>query len=244
LEKRFGHHHAVSDVSFEAPDGAITGLLGCNGAGKTTTLAMIAGALTPDAGSVSVDGPAWVAASAAARDERTDRRARLGALLDQRGLYPRLTVRENIEYFARLQGMRPGGLRDASDETLAVLGLEGQARRRAAGLSEGERMKVALGRVLVHRPRNLLLDEPTNGLDVTAVRGLRDALRRMRDRGACVLFSSHVLDEVRQLCDRVVVIAAGRLVAEGTPEEIRLRARAASLEDAFVALSSGEEVPA
>jgi sodium transport system ATP-binding protein len=244
LEKRFGHHHAVSDVSFEAPDGAITGLLGCNGAGKTTTLAMIAGALTPDAGSVSVDGPAWVAASAAARDERTDRRARLGALLDQRGLYPRLTVRENIEYFARLQGMPPGGLRDASDETLAVLGLEGQARRRAAGLSEGERMKVALGRVLVHRPRNLLLDEPTNGLDVTAVRGLRDALRRMRDRGACVLFSSHVLDEVRQLCDRVVVIAAGRLVAEGTPEEIRLRARAASLEDAFVALSSGEEVPA
>jgi sodium transport system ATP-binding protein len=244
LEKRFGHHHAVSDVSFEAPDGAITGLLGCNGAGKTTTLAMIAGALTPDAGSVSVDGPAWVAASAAARDERTDRRARLGALLDQRGLYPRLTVRENIEYFARLQGMPPGGLRDASDETLAVLGLEGLARRRAAGLSEGERMKVALGRVLVHRPRNLILDEPTNGLDVTAVRGLRDALRRMRDRGACVLFSSHVLDEVRQLCDRVVVIAAGRLVAEGTPEEIRLRARAASLEDAFVSLSSGEEVPA
>jgi sodium transport system ATP-binding protein len=234
----------VSDVSFEAPDGAITGLLGCNGAGKTTTLAMIAGALTPDAGSVSVDGPAWVAASAAARDERTDRRARLGALLDQRGLYPRLTVRENIEYFARLQGMPPGGLRDASDETLAVLGLEGLARRLAAGLSEGERMKVALGRVLVHRPRNLILDEPTNGLDVTAVRGLRDALRRMRDRGACVLFSSHVLDEVRQLCDRVVVIAAGRLVAEGTPEEIRLRARAASLEDAFVALSSGEEVPA
>jgi sodium transport system ATP-binding protein len=244
LEKRFGHHHAVSDVSFEAPDGAITGLLGCNGAGKTTTLAMIAGALTPDAGSVSVDGPAWAAASAATRGDRTDRRARLGALLDQRGLYPRLTVRENIEYFARLQGMPPGGLRDASDETLAVLGLEGQARRRAAGLSEGERMKVALGRVLVHRPRNLLLDEPTNGLDVTAVRGLRDALRRMRDRGACVLFSSHVLDEVRQLCDRVVVIAAGRLVAEGTPEEIRLRARAASLEDAFVALSSGEEVPA
>jgi sodium transport system ATP-binding protein len=165
----------------------------------------------------------------------------LGALLDHAGIYSRLTVRENLAYFGTLQGMRPEFLRDRVDAVVAALGLEAIAERRAAGFSLGERMKTALGRAILHAPPNLLLDEATNGLDVPTIRSLRDLLRRLRDSGVCILFSSHVLDEVRLLCDRVLVIARGRLVAQGSPSEICKQAQTSSFEDAFVALTAEVE---
>lgn len=233
LHKRFGPVTAVDGVSFAAADGQITGLLGENGAGKTTTLAMIGGVLKPDAGSVRIDG-------ADARASLNGRR-HLGALLDHTGLYSRLTARENIRYFGELHGLSAPDLDERVSRTLALLGLDALADRRAAGFSQGERMKVALGRAVVHGPRNVLLDEPTNGLDIPAVRALRGWLRDMRDRGICFLFSSHVLDEVRALCDRIVIISAGRVVAHGTADAICCDSGCESLEDAFVRLIAPRE---
>jgi sodium transport system ATP-binding protein len=234
VRKRFGSVTAVDGVSFAARDGQITGLLGENGAGKTTTLAMIGGVLTPDEGSIAIDGA----------DVRTSRsrRSRLGALLDHRSLYSRLTARENIRYFGELHGLSARELDQRVSQTLSLLALHSLGDRRAAGFSQGEQMRVALARAVVHGPRNLLLDEPTNGLDIPAVRALRGWLGDMRDRGMCVLFSSHILDDVRALCDRIVVISRGRVVAEGTPEAICHQNDCDSLEDAFVRLTATGEV--
>ena len=224
----------VRSLSFTAPDGAITGLLGANGAGKTTTLRMICGVLQPESGSVTVD-------DASATDDPLVRQRRLGALLDHMGIYPRLTVRENLAYFGMLRGMPSAMVAERVDQVLAALGLEAIADRRTAGFSQGERMKTALGRAILHGPRNLLLDEPTNGLDVPTVRSLRDLLRRWRDAGACVIFSSHVLEEVRALCDQVVIVDRGRVVAQGSPAGLCRQTDSASLEDAFVKLTCTEE---
>ena len=229
LCKSFHGRPAVNDLSFEAADGTITGLLGSNGAGKTTTLRMIAGVLQPDAGQVRIDGEL--------RDP-LGRQQRLGALLDHTGIYPRLTVRENLLYFGRLRGMAPGLLNERLASVIPALGLDRIAGRRTAGFSQGERMKTALGRALLHGPRNLLLDEPTNGLDVPTVRSLRDLLKRLRESGVCIVFSSHVLDEVRLLCDRVVVIANGTVKTQGSAAGICALTGAASLEDAFVQLTA------
>lgn len=232
LRKRFGDVRAVDGVSFDASDGAITGLLGANGAGKSTTLGMMAGLLRPDAGRVEVDG----------LDAR-DARRRLGALLDHQGIYPRLTARENVAYFGELHGLSGATLAGRVSEAIDLLGLGAVADRRTRGFSQGERTKVALARALVHEPRHLLLDEVANGLDVPTVRSLRQLLRRLRDEGCCIVYSSHVLDQVEALCDRLVVIASGRVVAAGTVEDIRGRAGGASLEDAFVGLMRTREEP-
>jgi sodium transport system ATP-binding protein len=231
LGKSFAGRPAVRHLSFEAPDGAITGLLGSNGAGKTTTLRMICGVLQPDSGSITID----------AGNDPLGRRRRVGALLDHTGIYSRLTVRENLVYFGRLRGMPPKLLMERVDQVLSILGLESIASRRMAGFSQGERMKTALGRAILHSPQNLLLDEPTNGLDVPTVRSLRDLLRRLRDSGTCVVFSSHVLDEVRALCDKVVVISSGSLIAQGSPTELCAKAGTASFEDAFIRLTCQPE---
>jgi sodium transport system ATP-binding protein len=233
LRKSFGGVAAVRDVSFRAPDGGITGLLGENGAGKTTTLAVACGLLPADAGSIEV-GPNGGTA--------IDRRRRIGALLDHKGLYDRLTARENIQYFGRLHGISGATLTERVDAVLHELGLTGIADRRTAVFSQGERMKVALGRAIVHSPTHLLLDEPTNGLDIPSVQALRRVLRRMRDQGACIIFSSHVLEEVRALCDHVVIISRGRVVADGDVEAICRRAGTATLEDAFVAVTGHQEL--
>lgn len=233
LRKRFGPVTAVDGVSFAAADGEITGLLGENGAGKTTTLAMIGGVLKPDAGSVHIDG--------ADAKAMLNGRRHLGALLDHKGLYSRLTARENIRYFGELHGLTAPDLDERVSCTLALLGLGALADRRAAGFSQGERMKVALGRAVVHGPRNVLLDEPTNGLDIPSVRALRGWLRDMRDHGICILLSSHVLDEVRALCDRIVIISTGRVVAHGTADAICRDSGCESLEDAFVRLIAPRE---
>lgn len=228
----------MKDVSFAAADGAITGLLGGNGAGKTSTLRMICGVLQADAGRVEIDD---VSGEQPSSKDTTARQQRLGALLDHTGLYSRLTVRENLEYFGKLRGMPPEVRNERVASVLSMLGLEGIADRRAAGLSQGERMKTALGRAILHSPRNLLLDEPTNGLDVPSIRSLRDCLRRLRDAGTCIVFSSHVLEEVRALCDRLILLSHGSLVAEGSPDEICRHANTRSLEDAFVKLACAEE---
>ena len=234
LAKSFQERPAVRDLSFDAPDGAITGLLGANGAGKSTTLRMICGVLQPDSGSIAID-------DAAAKTGVLARQQRLGALLDHTGIYSRLTVRENLLYFGRLRGMPPHLLRARAESVISILRLERIADRRTAGFSQGERMKTALARALLHSPRNLLLDEPTNGLDVPTIRSLRDLLKRLRESGTCILYSSHALDEVRALCDNVVILSHGSLIARGSPADLCVQTDTASLEDAFVKLTSQPE---
>ncbi len=234
LKKHFGAVQAVEDLSFTAPDGAITGLLGSNGAGKTTTLRIICGVLQPDCGSVRVD-------TASPSDDPRSLQSRVGALLDHIGLYPRLTARENLAYFGELRGIPPGRLTAQVERAISLLGLEAIADRRTAGFSQGERMKTALARAILHSPQNVLLDEPANGLDVPTVRSLRALLRNMRDSGMCIVLSSHILEEVRMLCDNVAVVSGGRIVAQGSPEELCGQTGSGSLEDAFVKLTSSQE---
>jgi sodium transport system ATP-binding protein len=237
LAKSFGKRgavQAVAGVSFTAADGAITGLLGPNGAGKTTLLRMLGTLIAPDAGSARVDGLDVV------RDRYAVRR-RIGVLSDARGLYPRLTARENIRYYGALHGLGGAALDQRVDVLIDVLGLRALADRRAQGFSQGERMKTAIARALVHDPHTILLDEPTNGLDIMSVRALREQLRSLRALGKCLLFSSHVMQEVAALCDTIVILGKGRVIAQGTAAELVEASRAVSLEDAFVALlGSGE----
>jgi sodium transport system ATP-binding protein len=234
LHKTFGEVKAVDGVTFSARDGEITGLLGPNGAGKTTTLRMLYTLMKPDSGQVLVDGIDAVADPIAVR-------RRLGVLPDARGLYKRLTARENIDYFARLHGLATGVLRQRRDQLVDALEMRDILNRRTEGFSQGQRVKTAIARALVHDPRNVILDEPTNGLDVMATRGLRTFMRNLRAEGRCVLFSSHIMQEVALLCDRIVVIAAGRVVADETPDALRAQTGEANLEDAFVKLIGSEE---
>jgi sodium transport system ATP-binding protein len=233
LRKHFGHVEAVRDVTFGAADGTVTGLLGPNGAGKTTTLRMLSGLMRPDSGSIHVDGLDVVA------DPIGVQRS-MGLLPDSRGLYPRLTPREHIRYFGELHGLGTSQIRERSNVLLNRLGLDAIADRRVAGFSQGERTKVALARALVHGPRNVILDEPTNGLDVMSTRAMRTLIRGLRQEGCCVVFSSHIMQEVSALCDRIVVIAQGTVVAEGTPDDLRRQTDKSDLEDAFVALAGLE----
>jgi sodium transport system ATP-binding protein len=222
---------AVDGVSFEARNGAITGLLGPNGAGKTTTLRMVATLLRPDGGQISVDGIDVSVRPAEAL-------ARMGVLSDARGLYARLTARENIVYYARLQGMGPAAAQARTEPLARVLDMVPLLDRRTDGFSQGERMKTALARALVHDPPNIILDEPTNGLDVLATRALRDVLRRLRDdEGKCIVFSTHIMQEVERLCDQVVVVSHGRTVATGSVAELSARTGQTDFEEAFVALA-------
>jgi sodium transport system ATP-binding protein len=234
LHKSFGAVKAVDGVSFAARDGEITGLLGPNGAGKTTTLRMLYTLMRPDAGAVRVDG------IDAAVDPLGVRR-RLGVLPDARGLYKRLSARENIEYFGRLQGLDAATRRRRSDELIEALEMADIAERRTEGFSQGQRVKTAIARALIHDPKNVILDEPTNGLDVMATRAMRTFMRRLKDEGRCVLFSSHIMQEVAALCDRIVVIARGRVVADESPAQLLAQTGQATLEDAFVAIIGSEE---
>ena len=223
--------HAVQGVSWQAADGRITGLLGPNGAGKTTTLRMLAGLIAPDAGTLQVDG-----IDVATRPREA--LARMGVLSDARGLYPRLTARENIVYYARLHGLRDGDAQARCEHLGQLLDMTPLLDRRAEGFSQGERMKTALARALVHNPPNIILDEPTNGLDVLATRALRETLRRLRDdEGKCIVFSTHIMQEVERLCDQVVVIAHGRTVASGTVPALLAQTDQQDFEEAFVNLA-------
>ncbi len=225
---------AVNDVSFLAQDGAITGLLGPNGAGKTTTLRMLSTLLTPDSGSARIDEHDIVR-------RRAQVRRSLGVLGDAKGLYWRLTARENISYFGRLHGLGEAEARRRADALIDELGLSALADRPTQGFSQGERMKVAIARALVHDPQTVLLDEPTNGLDIMSTRSMRELIRGLKQQGKCVLFSSHIMQEVAALCDRVVIISKGTVVFNGTPDEALAASGLTTLEDAFVKLIGSEE---
>ena len=238
LHKSFGDKknpvHAVAGVSFTAPDGQITGLLGPNGAGKTTTMRMLYTLMAPDQGRVLVDGYDAVR-------QATEVRTRLGVLPDARGLYKRLTARENIEYFARLQGISESLIAERIASLSQRLDLAEILDRRTEGFSNGQRVKTALARTLIHDPSNVILDEPTNGLDVMSTRSLRKVMLGLREEGRCVLFSSHIMQEVAALCDTIVVIAKGRVVASGSAEALRELGGSANLEDAFVKIIGSDE---
>ena len=227
IHKSFGKVHAVRGVSFEAPDGKITGLLGPNGAGKSTTMRILYTVLRPDEGTATIDGVDVVADSLGAR-------RRIGALPHSAGLYPQLTARENIAYFAKLCGMDKAEIDDRVAEIIRLLDIEDFADRRTKGFSHGQRTKVALARALVHDPRNVILDEPTSGLDVMATRSLRELILKLKDGGRCVLFSSHIMQEVAALCDDICIIAHGKVAIDDSIEGIRRRTGCEDLEDAFV----------
>ncbi len=232
--KKKGRVIAVDDVGFEARDGEITGLLGPNGAGKTTTLRMLYTLMKPESGRVVVDG------KDVALDPEAARRA-LGVLPDARGVYKRLTARENIRYFGELHGMSPALIAQRTQALSAALQMDDFLDRQTEGFSQGQRTKTAIARALVHDPKNVILDEPTNGLDVMTTRGLRAFLKELRGEGRCVIFSSHIMQEVAALCDRIIVIADGKVAAQGTPDELRAQTGEDNLEDAFVRLIGSEE---
>jgi sodium transport system ATP-binding protein len=227
IHKSFGKVHAVRGVSFTAPDGKITGLLGPNGAGKSTTLRVLYTVLKPDEGSANIDGADVVTDSLAAREK-------IGALPHGSGLYPNLSARENIAYFANLCGIAKSEVDDRVDNIVKLLEIEDFADRRTKGFSQGQRTKVSLARALVHDPQNVLLDEPTNGLDVMATRSLRRLILKLKDDGRCVLFSSHVMQEVAALCDDIYIIANGQVAIDDSIDGIRERTGQEDLEDAFV----------
>ena len=230
FRSRTGPVQAVRGIGFDAPDGQITGLLGPNGAGKTTTLRMLYTLMAPDQGRIEVDG-------IDVRQDPTAARRRLGVLPDARGIYRRLTARENIAYFGELNGLDRETIRQRTDALARTLAMEDLLDRRTEGFSQGQRTKTAIARALIHDPRNVILDEPTNGLDVMTTRALRGFLRQLREDGRCVIFSSHIMQEVAALCDRIVVIAAGEVRAIGTPDDLREQTGLADLEDVFVRLT-------
>ncbi len=234
FQSKTGLIQAVQNVGFHAEDGQITGLLGPNGAGKTTTMRMLYTLMSPDQGRVLVDG-------LDASKEAVAVRRRLGVLPDARGVYKRLTARENIAYFGELHGMSAADIRERTKVLSKALDMEDILDRQTDGFSQGQRTKTAIARALVHDPRNVILDEPTNGLDVMTTRALRGFLRGLRDEGRCVIFSSHIMQEVAALCDRIVIIAKGTVTAAGTADELRAQTGESNLEDAFVKAIGSEE---
>ncbi len=229
ISKSFGEVQAVKNVSLNAEDGKITALLGANGAGKTTSMRMIYALIKPETGHVTVDGINSL-------DDPIAARARMGILPDARGLYKRLTARENMAYFGRLQGMDEASIKRRGDELIERLGMEKFADRQTDGFSQGQRVKVAIARAIIHDPQNILLDEPTNGLDVMSTRAIRAFLRDEKARGKCILFSSHVMQEVSAVCDEITVVDAGVIRAVGTESELLEMSGQHNLEDAFVHL--------
>ena len=234
LSKSFGKVKAVDDISFAAKDGKITGLLGPNGAGKSTTLRMLYTVFKPDSGTATVDG----------HDIQTHAmqvKKSIGVLTHSAGIYERLSGRENVRYYGQLHGL-DGKLLDKKISELAeLLDMEDFIERRTKGFSQGQKTKVALARALIHSPKNVLLDEPTNGLDIMATRGLREVISRLKDAGHCVVFSSHIMQEVAALCDEIVIIAQGSVAAKGSPSDLLESTGQTSLEDAFVKAVGSEE---
>jgi len=234
LHKSFGKVNALKGVSFTAPNGKITGLLGPNGAGKTTCLRILYTLLHPDQGWTKIDGLNPL-------KDTLEVQRHIGALPDSHGLYPRLTTRENIRYYGQLHGLRGEELEKRIDRLIQLLDMQDIELRRTDGFSSGQRVKVAIARALVHQPQNVLLDEPTNGLDVMSTRSMRTFIRGLRDEGKCILLSSHIMQEISALCDNIVILNRGEVVASGTPEDILSSTGKLNLEDAFVAAIGSEE---
>jgi sodium transport system ATP-binding protein len=233
IKKHYGEVKAVDGVSFTCPDGQITGLLGPNGAGKTTALRVIAGLIRPMEGTVVIDGHD-------VRKEPQTTRSLLGVQSDMTGVYPRLTPREQLHYYARFYGLHGKSLDERVQTVIEMLNMEEIADRKAEGFSRGQRQKVVLGRALVHDPHNIIMDEPTNGLDVMAVRETRQTIKLFAEQGRCVLFSTHYMDEAERLCDKIAIIVRGKIVAHGSPAELKERTDKLNLEEAFVALAGAD----
>jgi sodium transport system ATP-binding protein len=234
LKKSFGEVKAVNDVSFVANDGEITGLLGPNGAGKTTTLRMLYSLLPPDAGEIRIDGMDPT-------QDAMDIKRTLGVVPDGRGIYTRLTARENIAYYGELHGMTPSDIERRIARLVDTLNMSDFIDRRTEGFSQGQRVKVAIARAMVHEPQTVLMDEPSNGLDVMSTRALREYIIGLKRAGHSVVLSTHIMQEVAALCDRIVIIAKGQVAAEGSAEELLQRSGCDTLEDAFVKLIGTEE---
>jgi sodium transport system ATP-binding protein len=227
LHKRLGKNEVLRGISFAAGKGEIFGLLGPNGAGKTTTLRIICTLLSPDDGTINVLG-------FDTRGAPEDVRRRVGVVTAEIGVYPRLSARENITYFARLSEVAGAEVGRRVDEVIERLDMSSFARQRAESLSSGQKQKVAIARAIVHDPPVLMFDEPTSNLDVLASKEIRDFMVESKGRGKCVIFSTHVLHDAERLCDRVTIIHKGQVVASGTPAEVRGGRR--DLEDAFLEL--------
>jgi len=234
LHKSFGDVKAVRGISFEVRDGEITGLLGPNGAGKTTTLRMLYSLLPPDEGEIRIDG------LDPTRDAMAIKRT-LGVVPDSRGLYTRMSARENVVYYGELHGMSRKDINSRLEELVDTLDMADFIDRRTEGFSQGQRVKVAIARAVVHNPQTVLLDEPSNGLDVMATRALRRYILGLKNAGHSVVLSTHIMQEVAALCDRIVIIARGRIAADGTAAELLQKSGCDSLEDAFVRLIGSEE---
>ena len=234
LRKSFKQVKALDGLSFKALDGQITGILGPNGAGKTTCLRTIYGLLQPDQGQAFID-------DINVASEPLPGRKRLGIFPDKFGLYERLTAYEQIDYFASIHGLAGQNKKQAIEQVINDLDMQDIAHRKSHGFSQGQRMKVTLAQALVHQPQNFVLDEPTRGLDVMSTRILRDYLNTFKAKGHCILFSSHVMQEVAALCDRVIIVANGKLAAQGTPQELCQLAGEQQLEEAFVKIIGSDE---
>ena len=234
LHKSFGKVKAVRGISFEVHDGEITGLLGPNGAGKTTTLRMLYSLLPPDQGEIRIDGLDPTKDAMAIKNT-------LGVVPDSRGLYTRMSARENIAYYGKLHGMSDRDINTRIEELVETLDMADFIERRTEGFSQGQRVKVAIARAMVHRPQTVLLDEPSNGLDVMSTRALRRYILGLKEAGHSVILSTHIMQEVAALCDRIVIIANGRIAADGTAQELLEKSGCDSLEDAFVRLIGSEE---
>lgn len=234
ISKSFGDVQAVKEVTFTAPDGQVTALLGANGAGKTTSLRMIYSLITPQSGEISIDG-------INPKNEPEEARKLLGILPDTRGLYKRLTARENIEYFGQLHGMSDTEIKSRTESLVEDLRMQDFIDRKTDGFSQGQRVKVAIARALVHDPQNIILDEPTNGLDVMSTRGVRRFLQKEKQRGKCILFSSHVMQEVAAVSDEILVINEGIVCASGSQSELEQQTGQDNLEDAFVHIVTNGE---
>lgn len=234
LHKSFGKVKAVRGISFEVRDGEITGLLGPNGAGKTTTLRMLYSLLPPDEGEIRIDG----------LDPTKDAMAikqTLGVVPDSRGLYTRMSARENISYYGKLHGMSARDISSRIEELVETLDMADFIERRTEGFSQGQRVKVAIARAMVHTPQTVLLDEPSNGLDVMSTRALRRYILSLKEAGHSVILSTHIMQEVAALCDRIIIIADGQIAADGSAQELLEKSGCDSLEDAFVHLIGSEE---
>ncbi len=234
VSKSFGDVKAVKEITFTAPDSQVTALLGANGAGKTTTLRMIYALITPQTGEILIDG-------INPKEEPEKARKLLGVLPDTRGLYKRLTARENIEYFGKLHGMNDADIRSRTNSLVEDLRMQEFIDRKTDGFSQGQRVKVAIARALVHDPQNIILDEPTNGLDVMSTRGVRRFLAQEKQRGKCILFSSHVMQEVAAVSDEILIVNDGTIAAQGTEKSLMELTQTQNLEDAFVHIVTGGE---
>lgn len=234
LHKSFGKVKAVRGISFEVRDGEITGLLGPNGAGKTTTLRMLYSLLPPDEGEIRIDG------LDPTRDAMAIKRT-LGVVPDSRGLYTRMSARENIAYYGKLHGMTNKDIDSRVQELVETLDMADFIERRTEGFSQGQRVKVAIARAMVHNPQTVLLDEPSNGLDVMSTRALRRYILGLKERGHSIILSTHIMQEVAALCDRIIIIAGGLIAADGTADELLHKSGCETLEDAFVQLIGSEE---